>query len=57
MEIKTYDAVIIGAGVIGCAVARELSRYELNVAVLERESGCNGRLHAGKRGGTASQTL
>lgn len=38
MEIKTYDAVIIGAGVIGCAVARELSRYELNVAVLERES-------------------
>ena len=22
-----YDAVIIGAGVVGCAVARELSRY------------------------------
>ena len=33
----TYDVLIIGAGVTGCAVARELSRYELGVAVLERE--------------------
>lgn len=32
-----YDVIIIGAGVNGCAVARELSRYQLNVAVLERE--------------------
>lgn len=32
-----YDAVIIGAGVIGCAVARELSRYDLSVCVVERE--------------------
>ena len=31
------DALIVGAGVVGCAVARELSRYALNVAVLERE--------------------
>ena len=28
------DALIVGAGVVGCAVARELSRYALNVAVL-----------------------
>lgn len=32
-----YDVVIIGAGVIGSAIARELSRYELDTAVLERE--------------------
>ncbi|MBQ6152492.1 MAG: NAD(P)/FAD-dependent oxidoreductase [Ruminococcus sp.] len=32
-----YDVIIIGAGVIGCAVARELSRYQANILVLERE--------------------
>ena len=31
-----YDAVIIGAGVVGCAVARELSRYRLKTVVLEK---------------------
>ncbi|MFP4268776.1 MAG: NAD(P)/FAD-dependent oxidoreductase [Spirochaetaceae bacterium] len=31
-----YDVCIIGGGVIGCAVARELSRYKLNVCLLER---------------------
>ena len=31
------DVLIVGAGVVGCAVARELSRYALDVAVLERE--------------------
>ena len=37
------DVVIIGAGVIGCAVARELSRYELDVCVLEAaEDVCTG---------------
>lgn len=32
------DVIIIGAGVTGCAIARELSRYELRVTVLERAS-------------------
>lgn len=32
-----YDVLIIGAGVVGCAVARELSRYALRVGVLEKE--------------------
>lgn len=32
------DVIIIGAGVSGCAVARELSRYDMSVAVLERAS-------------------
>lgn len=31
-----YDVVIIGAGVCGCAIARELSRYQLKTAVLEK---------------------
>lgn len=32
-----YDVVIIGAGVSGSAIARELSKYELKVCVLEKE--------------------
>lgn len=32
-----YDVVIIGAGVSGSASARELSRYNLNVCVVEKE--------------------
>lgn len=31
-----YDVVIIGAGVSGCAIARELSRLELRIVVLEK---------------------
>lgn len=33
-----YDVIIIGAGVSGCAIARELSRYQLKIAVLEKAS-------------------
>lgn len=33
-----YDAVIVGAGVIGAMVARELSRYQLSVCLLEKEN-------------------
>ena len=32
------DCIIIGAGVTGCAIARELSRYDLDVLVIERSS-------------------
>ena len=32
-----YDVIILGAGVSGCAVARELSRYQGRFCVLERE--------------------
>ena len=32
------DVIVIGAGVVGCAVARELTRYNLNVRVLEAGS-------------------
>lgn len=33
-----YDIAIIGAGIIGTAIARELSRYELNLILLEKDS-------------------
>ena len=31
------DIIIIGAGVSGCAIARELSRYQTKILVLEKE--------------------
>jgi len=34
---KHFDILIIGAGVVGCAIARELSKYKLDIAVLEKE--------------------
>ena len=33
---QSYDVAIIGGGVVGTAIARELSRYEIKVVVLER---------------------
>ncbi len=50
-----FDIVIIGAGVTGCAVARELSRYHASICVLEQhEDVCaetskanSGIVHAG----------
>ncbi|MBQ9059853.1 MAG: NAD(P)/FAD-dependent oxidoreductase [Firmicutes bacterium] len=38
MDARAYDVIIIGAGAVGCACARELSRYQLSVAVLEKNS-------------------
>ena len=34
--MKQYDAAIIGAGVTGCAIARELSRRQGSFLVVER---------------------
>ena len=33
-----YDITIIGAGVVGCFLARELARYQLKVLVLEKNN-------------------
>jgi len=35
---KEYDVAVVGGGVVGCAIARELSRYQLSVILLEKES-------------------
>jgi len=43
MRTPDYDVAIIGAGVVGCAVARELSRYELRAILIEANSDlCDG---------------
>ncbi|MBX9392488.1 FAD-dependent oxidoreductase [Streptomyces sp. TRM72054] len=35
---RTYDVVVVGAGVVGCAIARELARYpRLRVALVEAQ--------------------
>ena len=52
---RTYDILIIGGGAVGCAVARELSRSQRSVALVEKEAdvaaGTSGRnsavVHAG----------
>ena len=31
-----YDAIVIGGGAVGCATARELSRYDLRLALCEK---------------------
>lgn len=38
LENKEFDITIIGGGVIGCAIARELSRYDLKIALIEKEN-------------------
>lgn len=53
--IGRADVVIVGAGIVGTAIARELSRYKLDVVVLEKEAdvACgaskanNGMVHSG----------
>lgn len=50
-----FDVLIVGAGAVGCAIARELSRYRLRTVVVEKEAdvaaGTSGRnsavVHAG----------
>ena len=32
-----YDVLVLDGGIIGCAVAYELSKYNLNIAVIEKE--------------------
>ncbi|MFA5143583.1 MAG: NAD(P)/FAD-dependent oxidoreductase [Candidatus Omnitrophota bacterium] len=36
--MNAYDVAVIGGGVVGTAIARELSRYRLHVALFEKEA-------------------
>jgi glycerol-3-phosphate dehydrogenase len=55
VKAKPFDVVIVGAGVIGAAIARELSRYDLRIAIVERNvrvaqetsAGNSGVIHGG----------
>ena len=33
-----YDIAVIGAGIIGCSIARALSKYQLKIVLIEKES-------------------
>ena len=35
---RAFDIIVVGAGAVGCAIARELSRYKLTAAVLEKNA-------------------
>jgi glycerol-3-phosphate dehydrogenase len=35
--MSAHDVLIIGGGVVGCSIARELSKYELDVLLIEKE--------------------
>ena len=37
-HVRTFDVAIIGAGVVGAAIARELARFDLSVLLLEAKS-------------------
>lgn len=56
--LELYDVIVIGAGVVGSAIARELARYRLRIAVLEKNLDvCNetsGRNSAVVHGGFAN---
>lgn len=32
---ETFDIAIVGAGITGCAIARQLARYDLSICVVE----------------------
>ncbi|MEY8001500.1 NAD(P)/FAD-dependent oxidoreductase [Clostridium sp. Mt-5] len=32
-----YDVIILGGGIVGCAVSYELSKYNLNIALIEKD--------------------
>ena len=52
---QSFDVLIVGGGAVGCAIARELARYRLSIALVEKEAdvaaGTSGRnsavVHAG----------
>lgn len=48
-EYKMYDIVIIGAGVAGAFIGRELSRYHLQVLMLDRQNDVGNETTAAKR--------
>jgi len=54
-EFPVFDVIVIGAGVIGAAIARELSKYNLQIAIVEgnlqvaqeTSAGNSGVIHGG----------
>ncbi len=44
------DIIVIGAGVVGCSIARELSKYNLDVLVVEKNSDVSEGISKGNSG-------
>ena len=40
--MQKTDYVVIGAGAVGCAIARELSKYEVSVIVVDKRDDVGG---------------
>lgn len=38
LDGRAFDVVVVGGGVVGAAVARELARFDLSIALLEKEA-------------------
>lgn len=38
LEGRSFDVAVVGGGVVGCAVARELTRWKVSVVLLEKET-------------------
>ncbi len=49
-ESQVFDVIIIGAGIVGTAIARELSKYELKVVLVEKNSRIAQETSAGNSG-------
>jgi len=47
LQNKQTDVLIIGGGVIGCTIARELARWDIDICLLEKESDL--AMHASSR--------
>jgi len=37
VNLLDYDVLILGGGIVGCSIAYELSKYSLNVSIIEKE--------------------
>src|SRR6516225_4181551 len=54
-KFQVFDVIVIGGGVIGGAIARELTKYNLHIAIVERNlrvaqetsAGNSGVIHGG----------
>ncbi|HOX30817.1 MAG TPA: FAD-dependent oxidoreductase [Spirochaetales bacterium] len=47
LEGESFDVAVVGGGVVGCAIARELARWKVSVILLEKE--CDVAVHTSSR--------